>query len=216
MTRRGVIELLYFPLFCRTCWGGGVTWFKLNHLIPFVWSLLSCHAVTVSSTQGLSELLYAQTAALKMKATLSNPDWQGRFYTDLTCPVNKTHLACKKTAATLQNHIYMYIRSENYVKWGHIILHFTCLFLFRKSWVFLGEATCEYSNVRICLCLLYLPFLLKLDQPGFCYLSARFGTPAVLHTKASNSSLWSFTWSHCSDRFFMNSEAEPHRHVNPI
>lgn len=108
MTRRGVIELLYFPLFCRTCWGGGVvTWFKLNHLIPFVWSLLSCHAVTVSSTQGLSELLYAQTAAVKMKATLSNPDWLGRFYTDLTCPVNKTHLACKKTAATLQNHIYM-------------------------------------------------------------------------------------------------------------
>lgn len=41
-----------------------------------------CHAMTVSSTQGLSELLYAQTA-VTLKATLSNPDWQGCFHSDL-------------------------------------------------------------------------------------------------------------------------------------
>lgn len=32
MTRRGVIELLYFPLFCRTCWGGSL---DSNWIISF-------------------------------------------------------------------------------------------------------------------------------------------------------------------------------------
>lgn len=39
--------------------------------------------MTVPSTQGLSELLYAQAAAVAVKATLSDPDWQGCFHTDL-------------------------------------------------------------------------------------------------------------------------------------
>lgn len=45
MTRRGVIELLYFPLFCRTCWcggGGHLIQIESSHSLCVIPPQLSC------------------------------------------------------------------------------------------------------------------------------------------------------------------------------
>lgn len=78
----------------------GATWFKLTSLIPFVQSLLGCQAVIVYLSRGLSDLFYAQTPAVKMKATnlgltLTPSILIGRDSFTVTWQVNKTHLVCK-------------------------------------------------------------------------------------------------------------------------
>lgn len=67
-----------FSSFLQNSLGVNLIHIESSHFLCVI-----CHAMTVSSAQGLSELLYAQTAAVTVKATLSNPDWQGCFHSDL-------------------------------------------------------------------------------------------------------------------------------------
>lgn len=84
-----------------------------------------------------------------------------------------------------------------------------CLLLFRKSWVFLGEGTCKYSTVCIDPVCVFCFCCLSSNRTRQVSVTCQLD-PVVLPSRSFfyNSSACSFTWSHCSDRFFLNSKRQ--------